>query len=104
MGRMISEVYDKGSVGAKRCEAIVNAIVSDIAGLEPEASEEHGFKEYQTYSDRDGWLTVTTFPKKDGRRAYFVMRRDNKCHRATSLDIYIADNGRHSAIAYTWEV
>lgn len=99
----IFAVYKAGSVGAKRCEAIVNAIVSDIAGLEYEECEKYGFKEYTTYSDCDGWLMVIVHSKKNGTQGYYVMRHDEKRHRTTSLDIHIADSGEHFATAYTWE-
>jgi len=102
--KVISNAYGTGTVGALRCEKIVKAILSDIKGVEPEVSEEYGFEAYETYNDANGWLMVTIHPKKNGMQDYFIMRRDNKRHRATSLDVILHDDGRHWASTYTWEV
>lgn len=99
-----SKVYEEGSVGAVRCEKIVNAILSDIKGERVYNHVPRKFKSYITYSDVNGWLEVTVYAKNDGGRLYTVMRQDNKRGKVTVLDIRIKDNGRHFASTHTWDI
>ena len=100
----ITVVYKAGSIGAMRCAKVVDAIVSDVKGLESWTSAGCDYKSYTTYRDTNGWCMVTIFPKENGKQYYTVMKRDEKRHRVTSLAILFGDDGRHVATAYTWKV
>lgn len=100
----ITVVYDANSIGAMRCAKVVDAIVSDVKGLESWTSAGSDYKSYTTYRDSNGWCMVTILPKENGHEYYTVMKRDERRHRCTSLDILVGDDGRYVATTYTWVV
>lgn len=104
MSKLIFKLYGAGSVGAMRCEKVVNAILSDIKGVPVDLYVPRELRSYTMYNDADGWMDVTIHAKKKGGRLYSVMRRDNKRHKVTMLDVRINDDGQHFATTHTWDV
>ena len=106
MDSSILAIYKVNSVGALRCEAIVNAILEGVADVTPKVCEEYGFKTYEFDLEDNGWVTITVFPETKTRDhiLYSIMKHDNVRPRVSSLDIGIYDNGRHSASAYSWTI
>ena len=100
----ITVVYKVNSVGALRCAKVVNAIVSDVKGLEGWTLAGYDQTTYTTYRDSNGWCTVTIFPKENGHEYYIVMKRDERRHRCTSLSILAGDDGCYVATTYTWVI
>ena len=100
----VTKFYEAGSIGAMRCEKIVNAILSDIKGMPIEHRTPGVCKSYSMYNDADGWLDVTVYNKDKDRKAYSVMRRDHRRNKAMVLDVTLYADGRHVARTHTWDV
>jgi len=104
MSKLIFKLYGAGSIGAMRCEKIANAILSDIKGMPVDFHAPRVCKSYTMYNDADGWMDVTIYTKKHNSRLYSIMRRDNKRHKVSVLEVRINDDGRHFASTHTWDV